>query len=139
MVGQSVEPRVPLTRYYRVPVHSEQLTQFYERTYPSLVGLLTAMGGDRAEAEEVAQDAYVKVVQAWSDVSQFTAPEAWLRTVAVRLLISRKRRARAWLAASVRHSSGRLGNTPGPSVDSVAVTQALAQIGLAQRTVLVLH
>jgi RNA polymerase sigma-70 factor (ECF subfamily) len=120
-------------------VDSEQFALFYERTCSSLVGLLTSIGGDRAEAEEVAQDAYIKVIQRWSEVSQYDAPEAWLRTVAVRLLISRKRRVKAWLRASVRHASGAERHAREPNADRVAVAQALEHLSVAQRSVLMLH
>lgn len=126
-------------RVIGMPVDSEQLSTFYERTSPPLVGLLTAMCGDRAEAEEVAQDAYVKLVQRWSQISGYDSPESWLRMVAVRLLISRKRRTRTWLTASLRLSSDTPGHAPEPSVNSVAVTDALKQLSLEQRSVLVLH
>jgi RNA polymerase sigma-70 factor (ECF subfamily) len=109
------------------------------RAADALVGLLTSIGGDRAEAEEVAQDAYVKLVQRWSEVSRYASPEAWLRTVAVRLLISRKRRAKSWLTASLRHSSEMSGQVPEPSADSVAVAQALSHLSLDHRSVLMLH
>ena len=66
-----------------------------------------------------------------------TAPEAWVRTVARRIAVSRWRRARNRLTAHRRH--GLPEPVPGPSLGFLALTAALARLPVEQRTVLVLH
>jgi RNA polymerase sigma-70 factor (ECF subfamily) len=41
------------------------------------------MTGNRAEAQDAAQEAYVRAWQRWSTVSGYDNPEAWVRTVAL--------------------------------------------------------
>lgn len=117
----------------------EEVTALYERGYPRLVGLLTSMGGSRCDAEEVAQDAYVKLLAHWSKVRTYDDPDAWLRAVAVRMLIGRHRRATV-ARLGLRRLAGRPEQqTPGLSPDAVAVAGALRTLPLAWRAVLILH
>lgn len=109
----------------------------YEASYRRLVGVLALAAGDRAEAEEVVQEAFVRLLGRWSTVSAYDDPEAWVRRVAFRLLPNRWRKARNGLRAV-----GRLGPPPvvdGPSGDGLDVARALASLPLAQRQVVVLH
>ena len=69
------------------------LDEFYERTYPRLVATLTLLTASRAEAEEIAQEAFVRLIPRWEKVRHYEDPEGWLRTAARRLATSRWRRA----------------------------------------------
>ena len=111
----------------------------YARACPPLVGLLTVMGGSPAEAEEVAQDAFVKLLEHWDRVRDHEQVDAWLRTVAVRILISRHRRRQV-----ARLGLQRLGSRPLPAAASVPderldVAAALATLPVGHRAVLLLH
>jgi RNA polymerase sigma-70 factor (ECF subfamily) len=111
----------------------------YTHGYPRLVGLLTSIGGCRSDAEEVAQDAYAKLLAQWGKVGAYDDPQAWVRAVGLRLLIGRRRRATV-AALGLR----RLGAHPQPeqlalSLDAVAVSTALAVLPVGQRAVIVLH
>lgn len=121
-------------------VETDEVAALYARACPSLVGLLTAIGGDRADAEEVAQDAFVQLLEHWGKVRDYADPEAWLRLVAVRLLVSRQRRRQ--VAARGLGMLGRRAATAappgGPGLD-VELAEALAGLPVAQRAVLVLH
>ena len=59
--------------------------EFYQATRHRLVTFLYAMSGDRADAQDAAQEAYVRAWQRWSSISAYDDPEAWLRTVGYRL------------------------------------------------------
>lgn len=110
---------------------------FYEATWSRTLAVTYALTGDRGAAEEIAQEAYVKAWQHWSTVSHYDQPAAWVRQVAMRLSVSRWRRARvaaAWLARNRREAHA----TP-PDEDSTALVQALLQIPEAQRRAVVLH
>ena len=85
-----MEPGRPLS--CDIGVETDEVAALYARACPALVGLLTAIGGNPADAEEVAQDAFVRLLEHWGKVGDYANPEAWLRTVAVRLLVSRHRR-----------------------------------------------
>ena len=45
------------------------MAALYRQTWPRLIGVLVSIGGSRADAEEVAQDAYVKLLARWDDGS----------------------------------------------------------------------
>ena len=110
---------------------------FYVGTRGRLVHQLYALTGDAAEAQECVQEAYARAWQRWSQVSGYDDPEAWVRTVARRIALSRWRKARNRLVAHHRH--GEPDPVPGPSPDNVALVAALKRLPEAQREALVLH
>jgi RNA polymerase sigma-70 factor (ECF subfamily) len=120
-------------------VEDEQVAAVYVRAYPPLVGLLTVLGGSSAEAEEVAHDAFVRLLEHWPKVREYDDVDAWLRTVAVRLMISRHRRRQVASLGLRRLAARTAGSAPGPSGDRVDVDEALATLPLASRAVLLLH
>jgi DNA-directed RNA polymerase specialized sigma24 family protein len=75
----------------------------YASSYRRLVGVVGAVGGDRQEAEEAVQDAFVRLLDRWSQVSRYDDPEAWVRKVALGKLSNRRRKLRNGLAAARRH------------------------------------
>ena len=115
-----------------------EVAALYARTWPRLIGVLVSIGGSRADAEEVAQDAYVKLLGRWSSVRRYDDPEAWVRAVAVRTLISRLRRQLVAAKASAK-LLGRTGEVREPDGEALDVAAALARITPAQRAVVVLH
>jgi RNA polymerase sigma-70 factor (ECF subfamily) len=92
--------------------------------------VLTLACGDQAEAEEVAQDAFVRLLPRWDKVSRYEDPEAWVRLVAFRLLSNR-------LAALRR--TGASPDVAPPTGEAIDVMRALATLPLEQRQVVVLH
>jgi RNA polymerase sigma-70 factor, ECF subfamily len=120
-------------------VEDEQTAAVYMRSCRPLIGLLTVMGGSATEAEEVAHDAFVRLLEHWSKVREYDDVDAWLRTVAVRLMISRHRR-RAVASLGLRRLAARTAAaSPGPSPDRVDLDAALAALPLTSRAVLLLH
>ena len=118
-------------------VTGSDFADFYVASYARLVGVLARVCDGREDAEEVVQEAFVRLVQRWPQVSRYDDPEAWVRSVAFRLATSRWRRRRAGAAALLR-----LGPAPHvapPGVDKVTVDAVLAKLSPAHRAVLVLH
>lgn len=110
---------------------------FYVAAYPRVVAALLRVAGSRAEAEDVAQEAFSRLLPRWNKVSRYDDPEAWVRAVAFRITTSRWRRARTAAAGLVR-----LGAPPDvapPSAAGVTVDAVLARLSLEHRQVLVLH
>jgi len=66
--------------------------ELFRREYPAVVGLARWFTGDDGHAEEVAQDAFVRLLEKWSRVATYDRPEAWVRLVAVRLALKGRRR-----------------------------------------------
>lgn len=133
-----MEPDLPLPR--DIDVEMDEVGALYARACPPLIGLLTVIGGNRADAEEVAQDAFVRLLEHWGKVQEYADPEAWLRVVAVRLMISRLRRrevaARGLAVLGRRAAAAPPPVVPGQDLD---LAEALAQLPVAQRVVVVLH
>ncbi|MGW3202952.1 SigE family RNA polymerase sigma factor [Streptomyces sp. NPDC001135] len=116
----------------------DEFDLFYTAAYPRLVGQLYALTGDHAEAQDVVQEAFVRAWDRRSSVlTGDQAPEAWIRTVAHRLAMSRWRRARHWWNLVRGESAPRPVPEPGP--DHVALVTALRRLPEAQRTAIVLH
>jgi RNA polymerase sigma-70 factor (ECF subfamily) len=66
---------------------------FFETHRRRLFGALTLVTGNRSEAEEIMQDAFLKVWERWERVSGLDDPGAYLFRVAMNLFRNRRRRA----------------------------------------------
>jgi RNA polymerase sigma-70 factor (sigma-E family) len=69
------------------------LQAVYERESPSLVGMLWVFTGDKAAAEDLAQEAFVRLALHWHRVQDPEKAGAYLRSVAFNLARSHHRRA----------------------------------------------
>ncbi|MFA7759369.1 SigE family RNA polymerase sigma factor [Streptomyces sp. NRRL B-2790] len=116
----------------------DEFDLFYTAACPRLVGRLFALTGDYAAAQDVVQEAFARAWERRSSVLDGDRdPEAWIRTVAHRLAMSRWRRARRWWELVRGGSVPR--PAPEPSPDHVALVAALRRLPEAQRTAVVLH
>ncbi|RSM63969.1 SigE family RNA polymerase sigma factor [Actinoplanes sp. ATCC 53533] len=111
--------------------------EFYTGTRHRLIMYLYAMTGDRAEAQDAAQEAYVRAWQRWSTVSSYDNPEAWVRTVGQRLCLNHWRKARNRIGAYLRHGTGP--DADPPSENTVALISALKQLSVAERQAVAMH
>jgi RNA polymerase sigma-70 factor (sigma-E family) len=116
---------------------ADSFDTFYRASRQRLYDCLYALTGNAAEAQDAVHEAYARAWQRWSTVEGYGDPEAWVRTVARRVAVSRWRRARFALRAYRR--AGPPPDVPGPDPDSLVLADALAQLPLPQRTALVLH
>lgn len=115
----------------------QDLRDLYAACYARLVGTVGAVCGDQHEAEEAVQDAFVRLMARWPRVSRYDDPEAWVRTVALRLVSNRRRKALNGLRAALRH--GPPPDVPEPTPAVVDAERALAALPDKQRAVIVLH
>ena len=135
-----MEPDAVPPRVTRVEDRAEdEVAEVYARACGPLIGLLTVMGGSASEAEEIAQEAFVKLLVHWPRVRAYDDIDAWLRLVAVRLLVSRHRRATVARLGLGRLAARSTHVAPGPSPDGLDLRQALATLPVASRAALVLH
>lgn len=114
----------------------DELAQHCEQAHPRLVGLLVLKTGDRATAEELAQDTLVELCRAWPDVHD---PQAWVTTVALRRAASWWRRRGAELRAMRRHGPDGLVIEPEPVETRLAVIEAVAGLPRRQQEALLLR
>lgn len=116
----------------------QEFDDFYQVSFPRVVNQVYALIGDRDEAHECVQEAFVR---AWSQrrkLDRAGHPEAWVRTVAHRYAISRWRRTSRGRRDPDRAMAPPL-TAAAPSEAHVALVTALKQLPAAQREALVLH
>lgn len=114
----------------------ERFEGYFREHYTNLARALYLLTGDRAEAEDLAQEALARVFERWERVSSMESPSGYLYRTALNLNRSRLRH------LAVR--AHRLVGAPPPtdSTESVdtrqAVLHAVASLPPAQREALVL-
>jgi len=124
-----------------VPIHLEALgTASFEQLFADqgdrLFSALWLMTRDAHEAEEVAQDAFVRVWERWERRGAPDDPPAYLFRTAMNVLRNRRRRA----AVALRHPVS--GTAAGDGLEAVetrdAVMRALGALTPSQRAAIVL-
>jgi RNA polymerase sigma-70 factor, ECF subfamily len=111
---------------------------FYTASFQRVAAQVYAMIGDRDEAQECVQEAFVRAWAHRRRLDRAEHPEAWVRTVAYRLAVSRWRRTSKGRRLQDRAVAAPT-STPAPSESHVAVVTALRRLPEAQRRALVLH
>ena len=115
----------------------ERVQEVYAASYRRLVGQLTGVTGDPAEAEDAVMEAFARAVNSRRAFLAADNPEAWLRTVAVNVVRTRWRRARLFRQASPRLVEQQ------PEYDDLPADRqallALRQLPHAQREAIALH
>ena len=115
-----------------------EFDEFYTASFARLVGQLQAMIGNRDEAQDCVQEAFARAWSHRTKLDRTEHPEAWVRTTAYRLAVSR------WRRTVVRRRPADRALQPerpvaGPDPDRVALRAALARLPLDQRRARVLH
>lgn len=114
-----------------------QFDQLYSQSFQKLVGQIYAMCGNLTEAQDCVQEAFIRAWDHRRKLDWERHPEAWLRTTAYRLAVSRWRKARRALRQPDRAVEPQ--RTYEPSPDRVAIDAALQQLPEDQRRAIVLH
>ena len=118
---------------------SEQVTAFedlVEAESPGLYGALCLIAGDRFEAEDVMQEAFLKVWERWDRVRVMDDPTGYLYRTALNLYRQRRRRASLALRRAIRLAPPRDELAEVESRDTVV--RALAELTPRQRMSVVL-
>lgn len=115
----------------------DEFDAFYTASFPRVVAQIHAMCGNLAEAQDCTQEAFVRAWDKRKQLDQEQSPEAWVRTVAYRLAVSRWRKATKAFRQPDRALEDRAPAEPSPT--RVALERALQQIPEEQRRVIVLY
>lgn len=115
------------------------LVGFCKDEYPRLVGLLGLYCGNRALAEDLAQETLVKVCRDWSTVRTRQKPSAWVRRMAINLANSHFRRKMAERRATARLQSQRTTENAEDPQDVVALRIAVLSLPKRERIAIILH
>ena len=117
-------------------------SEFYQANYRSVFLATWALAGDEGRAHEVTQEAFTRLVCRWHTVSRYDNPQAWIRTVAVRLAINHRRRLRTQREVAADAQALTLVGDQAVDIPTVAdsrIDVALQRLPPSQRTVIVLH
>jgi RNA polymerase sigma-70 factor (ECF subfamily) len=111
---------------------AEEFDAFYRAEWSRLAGSLRLLGGDRAGADDVAQEAMTRAWMHWGRVSRLDRPAGWLYVTAFRVQrrLLRREANRPWPDAV---SESRCD----PLADRLALEQALAELPLRARQAVV--
>jgi RNA polymerase sigma-70 factor (ECF subfamily) len=115
----------------------ETFDVLYRISFPRLVGQIYAMCGSVTEAQDCVQEAFIRAWDKRRTLDTEQSPEAWVRTVAYRLAVSRWRRARMAFRSPDRSQQPAPPSVP--DITRVALARALQQLPPDQRRAIVLH
>ncbi|GIF49210.1 RNA polymerase sigma-70 factor (ECF subfamily) [Asanoa ferruginea] len=99
---------------------------FYAAHYAEIVVQVFAAYGDRQDAEDVAQEAFVRALARWQRLDSYDDPAAWVRRVAFNLAASRWRRLRTAHAFLQSQRDEPVIEPPG--AERLAIVEALATL-----------
>jgi len=102
----------------------------YRSAYSSVLRTVFVVLHDQGRAEEVTQDAFLRLYERWRGVEGIDYPEAWVRKVAVRLAIKQAKRNRGLPVVDETEAADRL-----PDVD---LARAVASLPARQRAAVAL-
>lgn len=105
------------------------------RAYSSSIArTVFLMTGDRGQAEEITQEAFMKMLQHWSTVHLYERPDAWVRRVAIRMAVKQANRER------MRRERERLAvvRDDAPPLPDPDLARSVALLSPMQRAVVVL-
>jgi RNA polymerase sigma-70 factor (ECF subfamily) len=112
--------------------------EFYAAEYPKIVRLAYALTGQRAVAEEEAQESLMAAHRNWAKVARYNDPAAWLRRVVTNRCTSVARRRLTDARLMVRLRSARAAQPELPVTDE-ALWSAVRSLPRRQRQVVALR
>lgn len=126
----------PETGTHPLPLR-EHFPVFYRREYPKMVAIAAAVSGNRAIAEDIAQEAMIRAHRQWDSISAYERPGAWVRRVTINLSLSAVKRAAADLRRVLRLAERT--SLPEPDVADDRIWKAVANLPGNQRAAVALH
>lgn len=110
--------------------------RFFEQENERLLRALSVITGSRREAEDLAQEAFVKVFERWDIVAAMDEPAGYLHRTAMNLFRNQYRRARVAIGRAAGY--GPQQDVFKPVEDRDAAARALGALTARQRAALVL-
>ena len=135
-----VEARGAADSRYRAG-SAEDFERLYRASYPRLVGTLVGVLGERAAAEDCAQEAFVRAYRAWPSWRPDAPAEAWLHRIAINVAVSLQRRQRLREAGELVRRLGRPAPPPDPAQEAErsVLVAALRELPAKQAAAIVLR
>ena len=117
----------------------QDLAEFCRLRYPALVGSLGLYCGDKWIAEELAQEALVRLWQNWKRVRRLQSPEGWLHRVGLNLARSGFRRRQAEARAKARLATMANDAPVQELAEVLTMRDAIVQLPRRKKTALILR
>jgi len=138
-LDDSADEREPKTKY--TPGNEADFERLYQGSYGKILGTLTAMLGDRAAAEDCAQDAFERAYRKWGAWKPIAPAEAWVHRIAINAAVSYQRKMRLREVGEVIRRIGRPGLGPDPQdrIEWRDLAEALAKLPPKQAAAIVLR
>jgi RNA polymerase sigma-70 factor (ECF subfamily) len=139
-IGKVVEPAAPPLVVVLGRGASHRFEDVFRTDHRAVLAIVLALTGDRAVAEELVQEAFLRAHQRWSKIGGYENPGAWVRRVAINLALSDRRR-----RGAERRAVARLRVAPaapdgaGGVVGADRFWRAVRTLPKQQRAVVVLH
>jgi RNA polymerase sigma-70 factor (ECF subfamily) len=137
--ADSVHERKATPKYN--PGNEADFERLYQASYGKILGTLTAMLGDRAAAEDCAQDAFERACRKWGTWRPIAPAEAWVHRIAINAAVSYQRKMRLREVGEVIRRIGRPGLGPDPQdhIERRDLAEALAKLPPKQAAAIVLR
>jgi RNA polymerase sigma-70 factor (ECF subfamily) len=137
--ADSVHERDATPKYN--PGNVADFERLYQASYGKILGTLTAMLGDRAAAEDCAQDAFERACRKWGTWQPIAPAEAWVHRIAINAAVSYQRKMRLREVGEVIRRIGRPGLGPDPQdqIERRDLADALAKLPPKQAAAIVLR
>src|SRR2546423_2298986 len=131
--------REPVTQYK--PGCEDDFERLYQTSYGRILGTLTALLGDRAAAEDCAQDAFERAYKKWDTWQPIAPAEAWVHRIAINAAVSYRRKMKLREVGEVIRRMGRPEGPPDPQeeIERRDLAQALAKLPPKQAAAIVLR
>lgn len=105
----------------------------FRAAYPRIRRTVVSILRNQESAEDVTQEAFLKLLQHWRKVKSLEQPDAWVRRVAIRLAVRHARREASRRSVETDTSPS---PTPEPDVD---LDRAIADLSPMQRAAVVMY
>jgi RNA polymerase sigma factor (sigma-70 family) len=117
----------------------QAIADFCREEWPRLVGSLSLYVGSRELAEDLAQEALVRVCGRWRRVRAADSPSAWAHRVAFNLAKSHGRRQATWSRVRDRVDTPPVAVVDRDGATTLAVRDAIGALPLPQRQAVILR
>lgn len=123
------------------PGSEADFERLYRNSYRRVLGTLITLLGDRAAAEDCAQDTFERAYRRWSSWRPDAPVEAWLHRIAINVAISDRRHQRLGQAGELIRRLGRPAATPDPAAlaERSDLIRALRKLPTKQAAALVMR
>ena len=123
------------------PGSEADFERLYQTSYGRILGTLTGMLGDRAAAEDCAQDAFERAYKKWASWQPIAPAEAWVHRIAINAAVSYRRKMKLREVGEVIRRMGRPEGPPDPQdqLERRDLAEALAKLPPKQAAAIVLR